>query len=190
MSATVSTKEKIANGFISLLNKNDFSAIKTVDIIRESQVSHQTFYRLFSDKYELAEKVCVEMFSQFQLVYGENASWRDLTISLLNIIKNNSRFFKHLVSDLEGAEIFRKSLMGLSKRMTGDVGSQPGYYTWLCVVKEWSENKFQDSVSDIYKRLCSNLPIGDVITGRELEKVLARYESLEMKEFKERPHSL
>lgn len=190
MSATVSTKGKIANGFISLLNNKDFSAIKTVDIIKESQVSHQTFYRLFADKYQLAETVCVEMFAQFQLVYGENASWRDLTISLLNIIKNNSRFFKHLVSDLEGAEIFRKALMEISKRMTGDVGSQPSYYTWLCVVKEWSENKFQDSVSDIYKKLCTNLPIGDVLTGRELERALDRYENLQMEEFKERPHSL
>lgn len=181
MTAAVSTKEKIMQGYISLLNKKYFSDIKTVDIIKESGVSHQTFYRLFTDKYQLAETVCLIMFQRFQSVYGENASWKDLTLSLLNIIKNNSRFFKHLTSDLEGAEIFRHSLEELSASLTGSVGSPPVYYIWLCVVNEWTENKFENSVSDMYKKLCSYLPVSEVLSGKELEKALLNYENLDMK---------
>lgn len=181
MTAAISTKEKIMYGFTTLLTKKYFSDIKTVDIIKESNVSHQTFYRLFTDKYQLAETVCLDMFYRFQSVYGENASWKDLTISLLNIIKNNSSFFKHLTSDLEGAEIFRHSLENLSIRLTGAVGSPPVYYIWLCVVNEWTESKFQNSVSDMYQKLCSYLPVSEVLSGKELEKALLKYESLDMK---------
>lgn len=180
MTASVSTKEKITNGFISLLNKRYFSEIKAVDIIKESNVSHQTFYRLFTDKYQLAETVCLDMFYRFQAVYGENASWKDLTISVLNIIKNNPRFFKHLTSDLEGAEIFRHSLQELSRQLTGNVGSPSVYYIWLCVVNEWAVNKFQDSVSETYRKLCSSLPISEIISGKELEQALQKYEQLDM----------
>lgn len=180
MTATVSTREKITNGFISLLNKKNFSDIKTVDIIKESQVSHQTFYRLFTDKYQLAQEVCLDMFYRFQSVYGENATWKDLTISLLNIIKNNSRFFKHLISDMEGEKIFRTSLESLSRHVTGDIGSPPVYYIWLCVLNEWSENRFQDSVPEICAKLCSYLPISEVLSGKELEQALYKYEHLDM----------
>lgn len=181
MAATVSTREKITNGFISLLNKKRFSDIKTVDIIKESNVSHQTFYRLFTDKYHLAEEVCLDMFYRFQSVYGENATWKDLTVSLLNIIKNNAQFFKHLTTDLAGAEIFRHSLEELSRRLTGDIGSPPVYYIWLCIVNEWVDRKFQASVSEMYKKLCSYLPVSEVLSGRELEQALFRYEQLDMK---------
>lgn len=189
MPSTVSTKEKIMNGFSSLLNKKYFSEIKTVDIIRESNVSHQTFYRLFADKYQLAEAVCMDMFLRFQSVYGENVTWRELAISLLNIIKNNPRLFKHLTSDLEGAEVFRHSLEELSKRLTGDIGSPPVYYIWLCIVREWSANKFQDSVADMYSKLCSYLPVNEVLSGKELEKALLHYECLDMQFFISRNNS-
>ncbi|MDE7063320.1 MAG: hypothetical protein K2O73_08770 [Lachnospiraceae bacterium] len=181
MTASVSTKEKITNGFISLLTKRYFSEIKAVDIIKESNVSHQTFYRLFTDKYQLAETVCLDMFYRFQSVYGENASWKDLSIALLNIIKNNPRFFKHLTDDLEGAEIFRHSLQELSRRLTGSVGDPPVYYIWLCIVNEWAVNKFQDSVPEIYQKLCSSLPISEILSGKELEQALQQYEQRDMR---------
>ncbi len=180
MAASGSTKEKIVNGFISLLNQKNFSEIKTVDIIKESNVSHQTFYRLYADKYELAESVCFDMFYRFQSVYGENATWKDLTLSLLYIIKNNSRFFKHLTSNVEGEKIFRNSLKKLSFSLTGAVGTPPVYYTWTCILDEWIDDKFTTPVNDMYKKLCSYLPISDILSGKDLEQTLTRYEQLDI----------
>lgn len=181
MTASISAREKITNGFITVLSKRYFSDIKTVDIIKESHVSHQTFYRLFTDKYNLAETVCLDMFRRFQSVYGANAKWKDLTLSLLNIIKTNSQFFKHLAYDPEGADIFRHALEDLSRELTGSAGSPPVYYIWVCVIKEWADNRFRDSAADMYKKLCSYLPISDVLSGRDLEKALLKYEELDMK---------
>lgn len=189
MTAMISTKDKITNALISLLHKRDFSEIKTIDIIRESRVSHQTFYRLFSDKYQLAEKVCFDMFYHFQLVYGKNASWKDLTLSLLNIIRSNSRFFIHLTSCPDGSEIFRRSLEELSKQLTGDVGSPPVYYIWLCIINEWNEDKFQAPAIEMYKKLCSYLPISEVLSGKELDDALKRYESLDMQYYIDKANS-
>ena len=94
--------DKIKNAFTSLLGKQPFSKIKTVDIIRVSGVSHQTFYRLFLDKYNLAETAVFELLWSFQAIYGPNATWKDTSYSLLAIILNNKEYFKNLVTDLAG----------------------------------------------------------------------------------------
>lgn len=178
--------DKIKNAFTSLLGKQPFSKIKTVDIIRVSGVSHQTFYRLFLDKYNLAETAVFELLWSFQAIYGPNATWKDTSYSLLAIILNNKEYFKNLVTDLEGTEIFLKAVYRISRELTGTSASSYTSHIWLCTIREWIIAGYRTPIPEVYHTLCSNLPVGDILSGKELERAISNYEQLNMTAFKQR----
>ena len=87
-------EDKIEKSFISILETVPFRKVKLTNIIKDANVSHQTFYRYYEDKYDLALKITNEKLSAFSDIYGANATWKEITISILYTIKNNSVLLK------------------------------------------------------------------------------------------------
>ena len=85
------SKQKIINGVTELLREKSLGAIKVADITARSGVSHQTFYRVFADKYDACECACYRLLSAAALVVGENSTVKEQTFCTLNIIPHQRR---------------------------------------------------------------------------------------------------
>ena len=187
-----STDTKIHLAFSNVLSQKTFSAVKAIDIIRESKISHQTFYRFYQDKYDLAESFCVKQFSGFMHVQGKLAIWKDIVISILHVIKNNPVVFKHILTDHEGAEVAKKALNTIAVELTGGSISKPAAAVHICVMQEWIHNRYDDPIEDVYRTLIYNSPINEFLSSQEIEKYIKEYENLRTNDFRgrERPNTL
>lgn len=58
----IKTRNNIQASFISLLSQKNFSKITVQDILDAALINRSTFYKHYSDKYQLAENLCNEIF--------------------------------------------------------------------------------------------------------------------------------
>jgi AcrR family transcriptional regulator len=58
----IKTKKYIEKSFIYLLRQKDFNKITVQDILDRALINRSTFYKHYTDKYELAENLCNEVF--------------------------------------------------------------------------------------------------------------------------------
>lgn len=168
---------KIETSFLSMIETLPFKKIKMTSIIKEANVSHQTFYRYYEDKYDLALKITDEKLSAFSDIYGDNPSWKEIAMSILYTIKNNAVLFKRLIKDEDGSEIIKRSLLNISELLTGKSMSIHVAAVWLSVLNEWLESNLKVSVEETYVKLLHNLPVCEVLPKEETEKQTANYEN-------------
>lgn len=58
----IKTRKNIEASFIYLLRQKDFSKITVQDILDKALINRSTFYKHYTDKYQLAEILCNEVF--------------------------------------------------------------------------------------------------------------------------------
>ena len=58
----IKTKKYIEESFIYLLRQKDFNKITVQDILDRALINRSTFYKHYTDKYQLAENLCNEVF--------------------------------------------------------------------------------------------------------------------------------
>ena len=58
----IKTKKYIEESFIYLLMQKDFNKITVQDILDKALINRSTFYKHYTDKYQLAETLCNEVF--------------------------------------------------------------------------------------------------------------------------------
>ncbi len=175
MNVSSSGQQKIIASLTSLLNKKKLSSIKATEIIHASNVSHQTFYRYFMDKYDAAESACYECLAVSKTIFGSNPTVRDQTICLLNVIKSHSTFFKHLLADPDGAVIIKNTLVKLSAESINFKSSPPITNAWIYCLQEWNDNNYELPVEEEYLKIISSYPIKEVVFGSELKQLLDKY---------------
>lgn len=182
----LSAEEKIINAFLSLMEKHRFSSIKTVDIIKKAEISRQTFYRLFEDKYQLAREICWQNFIKYASIYGENATWKEISLCYLHIIKTNGAFYSNLINDPEGCQLYVSVGSKFSLSSTGHTLSDITSYAWVVIITEWSANHYNDPVEDICHRLLYYLPVGDIMADKDIEDILNNYSNMSLSDMKNR----
>ena len=182
MSISSPGRQKITASLTELLSIKSLSSIKVTELVRTSSVSHQTFSRYFMDKYDAAEYACYECLSVARTVVGPNSTVKDQTICLLNIVKSHSSFFKHLLADPDGATIIRNTLIKLSTESINFRSSPPITNAWLYCLQEWNGNNYTLPVEEVYLKVISCYPIGEVVFGEELKYFLEKYGSYTMSE--------
>lgn len=62
----IKTRKNIENSFILLLEEKDFTKITVQDILDKALINRSTFYKHYTDKYQLAESMCHQLFSILQ----------------------------------------------------------------------------------------------------------------------------
>lgn len=187
MDETRSTSEKITEALCDLLKSQSFSSVKAVSIIKQAGVSHQTFYRLFKDKYDVVYSICTADFSLYPLIYGDNATWREIVFAVLNTIQHKPDFFRRILSDPESAKILVDALFQISVSKTGyirNTHNDASRVIWLYVLQTWSQNKFSDAVETIYNVLICSLPAYDLLNKDELEQYTTRYGGFRVGDFR------
>lgn len=181
-----STKTRIAEAFTEVLRQKAFSNIKVKDVIDAAGISHMTFYRNYSDMYDLVESICHEDLMLFTKIYGRNAEWKAITICILNTIKNNAPFYGKILKDEGACESFMRALSRVSGDTTGAEGSKTTYAAWRETIQKWAKDGFNDSVEDVYIRLVGAMPLHEVFTGDELLAAIRAYEVNTLDDFRNR----
>ena len=181
-----STKERIIEAFLTVLRNKPFSSIKVKDIIDAAEVSHMTFYRCFSDIYNLVECICYDDMMLFSKIYGRNAEWKAITICILNTIKNNAAFYGKILRDDAASESFMRAMCMVSGDTTGAAGSNATQAAWRETMQLWAKRGFSDSVQDVYINLVGAMPLHEVFTGEELLAAIRKYEMNTVDDFRNR----
>lgn len=99
-------KEKLVSAIKILTIQKSIDAISVTDICRKADISRQAFYKCFKDKYDLvfwiyrkeADKLCDE--------YVEDHDYHKFLVKMLNIFKNDSEYYKNLLSTIETQNSF------------------------------------------------------------------------------------
>ncbi|MBR0507262.1 MAG: hypothetical protein IJJ86_01475 [Clostridia bacterium] len=181
-----STKKKIAEAFLGVLRQKPFASIKVKDVIDAAGVSHMTFYRNYSDMFDLVEKICYEDLMLFTKIYGRNAEWKAIVFCILNTIKNNSAFYGKILKDEQASDSFVRALCRVSFDTTGAQGSRTTQAAWCETMQKWARNGFGDSIEDVYIELVGAMPLHEVFTGDDLREVIQAYETNTLDDFRNR----
>lgn len=113
MSESTTTKNLIAEGFKSLMEKKAFERITISEITSLCGLNRQTFYYHFQDKYELLNWI---FYNEVITVMTDGLTadnWSDKLLQILGIIKNNSKFYIKALNIRYGNE-FRNYLVCVS----------------------------------------------------------------------------
>ena len=88
----------------------------------------------------------------------------------------------HLLADPDGATIIRNTLIKLSTESINFRSSPPITNAWLYCLQEWNGNNYTLPVEEVYLKVISCYPIGEVVFGEELKYFLEKYGSYTMSE--------
>ncbi len=182
MNANLSSRQKILASINELLCRKNLTSIKVTALVKMSGISHQTFYRYFLDKYDAAEQACYECLHTARMVVGADSTVKDQTVCILNIVKSHSAFFKHLLADPEGDQIIAKSLTRLSNEEINFRSPSPITSAWVYCLKVWNDSNYTIPVDEMYMKIISCYPIGEVVFGPHLKQLLEKYGSYTMSE--------
>lgn len=182
--SNLTTKNNIKSAFRELVIQSSFAKVKVADIIAKVGISRMTFYRHYLDKYALLEEICFDDFNLFVQIYGKNAAWKDITISVLNVIRSHGDFYKKILEDNEAKEYLFEGLARVSFQYTGKTAFKGVYTAWDGTLTNWAKQDFRQSPEETYLSLVMNLPIREVLPDDELEQVIKGYENKTMEDFK------
>lgn len=179
-------KQRIAEALKTLLKQKSFSEIRVKGIVDVAGVSSMSFYRSFSDKYDLLESICYDDLMLFTKIYGSKAEVRSFTVCMLNTIQNHAAFYGKIFSDNEAIESFIRALSRVSEETTGTQGSAATLATCKETMRRWAADNFEMSVDDVYTEWVSTLPLRSVLKGEELAEAIRRFEANTIEDFRMR----
>ena len=182
--SNVTTQTKIKDAFRELTVNHSFSKVKVADIIAKAGISRMTFYRHYLDKYALLEEVCFDDFNLFVQIYGKNSIWKNITMSILNVMRNNSRFYKKVLECEDAKECLFSALGRVSCSYTGKTAFPGVYSAWDGTLCAWAQHDFQETPEEMYLTLVLNLPIREVLPDGELDRAIQNYENKTLDQFR------
>ena len=175
---------KIEKAFERLLQDTRFEKLTVTAIAKEAGISNQTFYRYYTDKIDLALQLSFKLLSSFALIYGDNSTWKEVSISILHSVKNHPVLFKRLIEDPDGLDMIIKSMFMISDHFTGKPSSAYAGSVWAVALKEWRKENFKTPVEEVYNNIRNNQPAVDVVCDEELcNKCLAEFENIRLRHF-------
>lgn len=178
--------KRISDAFYTVLKNTPFAKAKVTNITKVADISHQTFYRYYLDKYDLALKMTTEKFYAFHEIYSDNATWKEIVTLILNSIKNYPVFFKKMLADSEGSQIVQQGIISVTENFSGEGVSRHSAAVWISILSEWSQDDFKAPIEEIYNKLKMFTPVTEVLTKEEIEKIMGAYENHTLSYFKER----
>lgn len=104
MGASERTKRKIALAFKEVLETSSFEKIAVADITDKAQISRQTFYNHFLDKYDLVNWIYQQLLASTTRRIGIDLTWEQAVRAKLETMKSNREFYARILSvkDIEG----------------------------------------------------------------------------------------
>lgn len=165
------TKKHIVHSFNELLNETPFENITIEDIIKKSELSRSTFYRHFSDKYDVIH-YDYSLFIDYLIQSGKCKDWKDFYYYLLsNADKNrkltlnkfsskgiNSYFkfaYKYDYQTIENVVIKKKG-----RELTEKEKCTLSIYSYgsIMLAIDWLYGKYDLTVEELAEQLYHSMP--------------------------------
>lgn len=157
------TKKMLTEAFYRLVLKKPVEQITVELIMEESGLSRSTFYRHFSDKYDVMNAYLKRYFDA--LNYDpEQDSWAKLTYNILAFIKEHPVFFKN-IQQVGGQNSFNQFLLDYCMDLTAKTYlfhtgkseltyEERGAIIYTCagsnaVTFEWLNSDFEENVDAV-----------------------------------------
>ena len=117
----MNAQEKMAYAIQSLLLKKKIEDISVKDICMAADVSRQTFYKFFKDKYDLAfwiykneaDRICEE--------YVHNHDYHNMLVNILKIYKSNVGYYQKLLLSTDVQNSFFNQYISYSVDLSIDM---------------------------------------------------------------------
>lgn len=178
-------KKKISDAFYTVLKNTTFAKAKVIHITEAAGISHQTFYRYYLDKYDLASKIATEKFFAFYDIYSDNATWKEIVMMILYSIKNYPVFFKRLLADAEGSEIVLTAILDVTENFSGTRVPRHSVIAWISIFQEWGSKDFKAPVEEVYQQIRMYTAVREVLTDQQIEEIMTVYENRHLDYFRE-----
>ena len=91
-------KERITLACMDMLNTTSLESLRTQDLIQRAKVSRSTFYRLFLDKYEVANWVYKRVIEDIIRDMPSLKDWKKWTYIEHDYIRAHRQFFRNIAS--------------------------------------------------------------------------------------------
>ena len=180
------SEEKVKSAFLKLMEQQPFSSIRVTTIAAASNISNQSFYRLFDNKYDLAVAALSKQLESCIAVSGNDATFRDLTNVILTIIRNNHRIYGNLLRDEEGVKLLPSILSKLSSDWTGFTPARASSVIISWILEDWAKHRFTTPTEEVYLRILYNLPACEFLSEEELRVHIQHYENVKLKDFSDK----
>lgn len=168
------TKEVLAASLENILERKSFEKTTVEDIINECGVSRTTFYRHFTDKYELMNWVYKNHVDNFNKANPEISSWRNMVLDVCHFIDGKQNYFGHIVR-FTGQNSFNDFLFGYSVRYCEDRLQKAAGYQRVPeemiisaemyvagtehALLDWIKSDYRLPPEKFSNLLCANMPI-------------------------------
>jgi len=109
------TNMVIKNSFFQLLKEKPINKITVKSICELSEINRATFYRYYSDPYDLLKQIQAELILELQKLIEKNSleNAADIIIAILNKMRENSELYMILFSE-HGDSTFITQILSLS----------------------------------------------------------------------------
>lgn len=101
----IKTNNNIRNTFIQLLNEKDFESITVQNILDRALINRTTFYKHYSDKYDLAESIAKDFLERFKSLTDVRFSNKE---DMSNLLKGMDKVYEKFYQE-------RMTILGLWK---------------------------------------------------------------------------
>ena len=113
------SRSKFAEALKSLASKKTMERITTEEIVKTAGLSRQTFYKFFTDKYDLAFWIYQHDFEPVIDRYKEtHISFRDMNIAMMEMMRSEKEFYRNVMDRYEVQNSFFQQYHKYSYDMT------------------------------------------------------------------------
>ena len=161
------SRDVLIDSLLVLLKTRSFAAVSIRDIIENGQMSRSTFYRNFSDKYDMAKLICMDDLAAYQTIYGIDASWQQIVMSILHAMKKRKIFYKRLFADDDGTNIFERALDEIHLQLNARHLDPMAITAYSRILSLWAKEDFKSAPEDVMDKLLYSQPLGEVLTKEE-----------------------
>jgi len=92
------TRQILLDAVKTLLEKHQFDDITVQDILNEAGVSRGTFYKYFTDKYDIVNTYFKDHISKEMICKYNGENYDEICLKIYNFIKENKKFYKNVIS--------------------------------------------------------------------------------------------
>lgn len=131
------TKKVIKDTFIALLKEKPVNKVTVKEICDRAEINRATFYKYYSDPFDLLNKIELEMLAQLQSSLKTSPrSFREIFIFIMENIRADGDRYQTLVSENGDSKFPRRIFSLYYEHIAGDLreqfpGLSPAQQEWL-----------------------------------------------------------
>ncbi len=107
MSAADTTKQAIVDATKKIVSKSSFGKVSVIEITRLCDISRNTFYYHFEDKYDIIQWIFTTEIEPRIAPYMGKDHWAESIITLCNIMKEEKSFYTKILQDTGPGSLYR-----------------------------------------------------------------------------------